>query len=58
MVLVSEMQIYNLSIGTPATVQAVALPSYTFPGKVSLIAEAPTIQSNVVNYQVTVQMDP
>jgi HlyD family secretion protein len=57
-VLVSEMQIYNLSIGTPATVQAVALSSYTFPGKVSLIAEAPTIQSNVVNYQVTVQMDP
>ena len=57
-VLVSEMQIYNLSIGTPATVQAVALPAYTFPGKVSLIAEAPTIQSNVVNYQVTVLMDP
>ena len=57
-VLVSEMQIYNLSIGTPATVQAVALTSYTFPGKVSLIAEAPTIQSNVVNYQVTVLMDP
>ncbi len=57
-VLVSEMQIYNLSIGTPATVQAVALSSYTFPGKVSLIAEAPTIQSNVVNYQVTVLMDP
>jgi RND family efflux transporter MFP subunit len=57
-VLISEMQIYNLSIGTPATVQAVALTSYTFPGKVSLIAEAPTIQSNVVNYQVTVLMDP
>ena len=57
-VLVSEMQIYNLSVGTPATVQAVALSSYTFPGKVSLIAEAPTIQSNVVNYQVTVLMDP
>ena len=57
-VLVNEMEIYNLSIGTPATVQAVALPTYTFPGKVSLIAEAPTIQSNVVNYQVTVQMDP
>ncbi len=32
-VLVSEMQIYNLSIGTPATVQAVALSSYTFPGQ-------------------------
>ncbi len=57
-VLVNETEIYELSIGTPATVQAVALQSYTFPGKVSLIAEAPTIQSNVVNYQVTVQMDP
>ncbi len=57
-VLVNEMEIYELSIGTPATVQAVALPTYTFPGKVALIAESPTIQSNVVNYQVTVQMDP
>jgi RND family efflux transporter MFP subunit len=57
-VLVNEMEIYELSIGTPATVQAVALATYTFPGKVALIAESPTIQSNVVNYQVTVQMDP
>jgi len=57
-VLVNEMEIYELSIGTPATVQAVALASYTFPAKISLIAETPTIQSNVVNYKVTVQMDP
>ena len=57
-VLVNETEIYELSIGTPATVQAVALSSYTFPAKISLIAETPTIQSNVVNYKVTVQMDP
>ena len=57
-VLVNEMEIYEISIGTPATVQAVALPNYTFPAKVSLVAQSPTIQSNVVNYQVTVQMDP
>jgi RND family efflux transporter MFP subunit len=57
-VLVNEMEIYELSIGTPATVQAVALASYTFPARISLIAETPTISSNVVNYKVTVQMDP
>lgn len=57
-VLVNEMEVYQLSIGTPATVQAVALPSYTFPAKISLIAETPTISSNVVNYKVTVQLDP
>ncbi len=57
-VLVNEIEVYQLSIGTPATVQAVALPSYTFPAKISLIAETPTISSNVVNYKVTVQLDP
>ncbi len=57
-VLVNETEIYQLSIGTPATVQPVALASYTFPAKIALIAETPTISSNVVNYKVTVQMDP
>jgi len=57
-ILVNEMEIYQLSIGTPATVQVVAQPGYSFPARVALIAESPTIQSNVVNYQVTVQMDP
>jgi macrolide-specific efflux system membrane fusion protein len=57
-VLVNEMEIYQLSIGTPATVEVVAQPGYSFPARVALIAESPTIQSNVVNYDVTVQMDP
>ncbi len=57
-VLVNETDIYKLSIGTPATVRAVALPTYSFPAKISLMAETPTIQSNVVNYQVTVELDP
>jgi multidrug efflux pump subunit AcrA (membrane-fusion protein) len=57
-VLVNEMDVYQLSIGTPATVQANAQPTYTFPAKISLIAETPTISSNVVNYKVTVQLDP
>jgi RND family efflux transporter MFP subunit len=57
-VLVNEMEIYQLSIGTPATVEVVAQPGYSFPARVALIAESPTIQSNVVNYNVTVQMDP
>jgi macrolide-specific efflux system membrane fusion protein len=57
-VLVNEMEIYQLSIGTPATVEVVAQSGYSFPARVALIAESPTIQSNVVNYNVTVQMDP
>ncbi len=57
-VLVNETEIYQLSIGTPATVQVVALPGYSFPARVALMAETPTIASNVVNYKVTVQMDP
>jgi RND family efflux transporter MFP subunit len=57
-VLVNEMEIYQLSIGTPATVEVVAQPGYSFPARVALMAESPTIQSNVVNYDVTVQMDP
>lgn len=57
-ILVNELEIYQLSIGTPATVEVVALPGYSFPARVTLIGETPSIQSNVVNYQVTVQMDP
>jgi len=57
-VLVNEMEIYQLNIGTPATVKVAAVPTITFPAKVVLISETPTIQSNVVNYKVTVKMDP
>ena len=57
-VLVNETQIYQLKIGTPATVQVVAVPDVTFPATVKLISETPTVTSNVVNYTVTVALDP
>jgi len=57
-VLVNETQIYQLKIGTPATVEVVAVPNITFPAMVNLISETPTVSSNVVNYTVTVALDP
>ena len=57
-VLVNETQVYQLKIGTPATVQVVAVPNVTFPAIVKLISETPTVSSNVVNYTVTVALDP
>ena len=57
-VLVNEMQVYQLQIGTPATVEVVAVPNVTFPAMVKLISETPTVSSNVVNYTVTVALDP
>jgi macrolide-specific efflux system membrane fusion protein len=57
-VLVNETQVYQLKIGTPATVQVVAVPNVTFPAMVKLISETPTVSSNVVNYTVTVALDP
>jgi RND family efflux transporter MFP subunit len=57
-VLVNETQVYQLNIGTPATVQVVAVPNITFPATVKLISETPTVTSNVVNYTVTVALDP
>ena len=56
-VLVNETEIFQLKIGTPATVKVVALPSNSYPAKVSLISETATVQSNVVNYEVTVEMN-
>ncbi|MDD5312094.1 MAG: efflux RND transporter periplasmic adaptor subunit [Dehalococcoidia bacterium] len=55
-VLVNEMEIFRLKIGTPATVKVVALSSNSYPARVSLISETATVQSNVVNYKVTVEM--
>ncbi|TSA54597.1 MAG: HlyD family efflux transporter periplasmic adaptor subunit [Dehalococcoidia bacterium] len=57
-VLVNEMQVYQLKIGTPATVEVVAVSDVTFPAMVKLISETPTVSSNVVNYTVTVALDP
>jgi len=55
---VSEMDIYDLKVGTKATVRIVARSTYNLPAKVSLITETPTISSNVVTYKVKVELDP
>lgn len=57
-VYVNETEIYNVKIGMPATVKLVALPNRTYTARVSSVSETATISSNVVNYKVTVKLDP
>lgn len=57
-VYVNETQIYNIKVGTPATVKISALPKNSYTAKVDSISETATISSNVVNYKVTVKLDP
>ena len=55
-ILVSEMDIYQVKVGGAATVQADAFPGVTFPATVTQISSTATIQSGVVNYKVTVEV--
>jgi RND family efflux transporter MFP subunit len=55
-VLVSERDIFNVSIGQTATVSMDALPGTVLPARVSKISQTATIQSGVVNYVVAVQI--
>jgi RND family efflux transporter MFP subunit len=55
-ILVSEMDIYQVKVGGAATVQADAFPGVTFPATVTQISPTATIQSGVVNYKVTVEV--
>jgi macrolide-specific efflux system membrane fusion protein len=55
-ILVSEMDISEVEKGGRATVQADAISGITFPAEVTYIAPTATIQSGVVNYQVTVEV--
>jgi RND family efflux transporter MFP subunit len=56
-VMVSEMDIYKINVGTTATVNVEALPSIVFPAKVAYISPVATVQSNVVNYPVQVELE-
>ncbi|MFP3975041.1 MAG: efflux RND transporter periplasmic adaptor subunit [Dehalococcoidia bacterium] len=56
-VMVNEMHISKLSIGTGASIQVEAISGLTLPGKVSYIAPTATISSGVVNYQATVKVE-
>jgi RND family efflux transporter MFP subunit len=55
-ILVSEMDIYQVEVGGAATVEADAFSGWTFPAKVTHISPTATIQSGVVNYSVTVEV--
>jgi multidrug efflux pump subunit AcrA (membrane-fusion protein) len=56
-ILVSEMDIFQVDVGTTATIQVDALSNMVFPATVTDIAPTATIQSGVVNYAVTVELD-
>jgi hypothetical protein len=56
-VLVNEMEIYQVNVGAPATVTVAAMPTIAFPASVTNISPVATVQSNVVNYQVQVEIN-
>jgi HlyD family secretion protein len=55
-VYVSEMDIFNVSVGIPATVQVDAAQTIILPAEVEKIAPTATIQSGVVNYSVIIRI--
>ncbi len=56
-ILVSEMDISQVNIGSVATVTPDAMSELTYSARVTHIAPTATIQSGVVNYNVTVELD-
>jgi macrolide-specific efflux system membrane fusion protein len=56
-IMVSEMDISQVEKGGEATLQADAISGIDFPAKVTYIAPTATIQSGVVNYGVTVEIE-
>jgi multidrug efflux pump subunit AcrA (membrane-fusion protein) len=55
-VYVSEMDIFNIAIGVPATAQVDAAQTMILPAEVTKIATTATIQSGVVNYAVKIKI--
>ena len=55
-ILVSEMDIYQVEVGGAATVEADAFSGVIIPATVTHISPTATIQSGVVNYSVTVEV--
>jgi multidrug efflux pump subunit AcrA (membrane-fusion protein) len=56
-ILVNEMDISQVEKGGMAALQADAISGISFPAKVTYIAPTATIQSGVVNYKVTVEVE-
>jgi HlyD family secretion protein len=57
-IMVSEVDLYKVSMGQSASVQLSALPTLDLPAKVTYIAPTATIQQGVVTYKVTVELQP
>jgi len=55
-VLVSEMDVFQIKPGARATVQVDAVSGVSFPARVKRISPAATIQQNVVNYKVRLEV--
>ena len=55
-VMVSEMDIFRVTLGQAASVQVDAMPALSLPAEVIHISPTATIQSGVVNYQVKVEV--
>ena len=56
--LVSEIDIFQIKLGGDAWVQADAMTLPDLPAKVTYISPTAVIQSGVVNYEVTVEVEP
>ncbi len=55
--LVSEMDIFEVELGGEATVQVDAMSMLNLPAEVTYVSPTATIQSGVVNYEVTVELE-
>jgi multidrug efflux pump subunit AcrA (membrane-fusion protein) len=56
--LVSEMDIFDIELGMEATVQVDAVSMLNLPAEVTYISPTAIVQSGVVNYEVTVEVEP
>ena len=53
---VGERDALSLQVGGAATVSVNAMTGVTLPGRITAVAPTATVQSGVVNYQITVQV--
>jgi HlyD family secretion protein len=56
--LVSEANIFKIKLGGEAQVQLDVMPALSLPASVTYISPTATVQSGVVNYEVTVELEP
>jgi multidrug efflux pump subunit AcrA (membrane-fusion protein) len=56
--LVSEMDIYDVKLGSEAQVTVSAVEGVSLPAEVTYISPTATVSSGVVNYDVTVEVEP